>query len=404
MDPRRNPFSPGAGSRPPELAGREDILEDVAIALDRIRLGRHAQSTVLIGLRGVGKTVLLNEMRRNAEGEGILCVPIEAPEGQTLPAILVPALRTALLKLDRGQAAMTVAKRGLGALARFVRAFKLSYGELEASLDLGEVGVADNGDLDADLIDLIDVIGRAAAERATAIVLFVDELQYVPELQLGALITALHRARQNDRPIAMVAAGLPQLPGQMGRAKSYAERLFLFKSIGPLPDDAAAAAIVRPIEQEKCSVAPDALARILEVTRNYPYFLQEWGKQAWDAADDCPITLDDVDVAHPAAIAALDGSFFRVRFDRLTPAEKRYLRAMSELGPGPFSSTAIASVLGRSPSSFGPLRASLVAKGMIYTPEYGQTSFTVPLFDEFMRRAMPAFESSTSQSSESASS
>jgi len=249
MDPRRNPFAPGAGSRPPELAGREDILENVAIALDRIRAGRHAQSYVLIGLRGVGKTVLLNEMRRAAEGAGLQCVPIEAPEGQTLPAILVPALRTALLRLDRGQAAMTVAKRGLGALARFVKALKLNYGEIEASIDLGEVGVADNGDLDADLIDLIDIVGRAAAERRTAIVLFIDELQYVPERELAALITALHRARQNDRPITMVAAGLPQLPGQMGRAKSYAERLFLFTTIGPLTDAAAATAIVRPIER-----------------------------------------------------------------------------------------------------------------------------------------------------------
>jgi len=392
MDPRRNPFAPGAGSRPPELAGRADILEGVAIALDRIRAGRHAQSYILTGLRGVGKTVLLNEMRRAAEGAGLHCVPIEAPEGQTLPAILVPALRTALLKLDRGQAAVTVAKKGLGALARFVKAFKLSYGELEASINLGDIGVADNGDLDTDLIDLLDIVGRAAAERGTAMILFIDELQYVPERELGALITALHRARQNERPITIVAAGLPQLPGQMGRAKSYAERLFLFKTIGPLSDAAASAAIIRPIEDEDCSIAPDALARILEVTRNYPYFLQEWGKQAWDAAETCPITRADVDLAYPTAIAELDDSFFRVRFDRLTPAEKRYLRAMAELGAGPCSSTAIADVLGRKSSSFGPLRASLIGKGMIYTPGYGQTAFTVPLFDEFMRRAIPRQE------------
>lgn len=389
MDPRRNPFAPGAGSRPPELAGREAILESVSIALDRIRSGRHAQSSILMGLRGVGKTVLLNEIRRAAEGEGIQCVPIEAPEGQSLPAMLVPALRTALLKLDRGQAAMTVAKRGLGALARFVKAFKLSYGELEASLDLGEIGVADNGDLESDLIDLIDLVGAAAAERNTAVVLFIDELQYVPERELAALITALHRARQNERPITLVAAGLPQLAGQMGKAKSYAERLFLFTNIGPLNDDAATAAIVHPIQFEECSIEDDAVSKILAVTQGYPYFLQEWGKQCWDAADNCPITADDVDLAHPTAIAALDQSFFRVRFDRLTPSEKRYLRAMADLGEGPYSSTIIAEHLGRKPSSFGPVRASLVAKGMIYTPGYGQTAFTVPLFDAFMRRIMP---------------
>lgn len=392
MDPRRNPFAPGAGSRPPELAGRDAVLEGVSIALDRIRNGRHAQSTILIGLRGVGKTVLLNEMRRTAEGEGIVTVPIEAPEGQSLPAMLVPALRTALLKLDRGQAAMTLAKRGLGALARFVKAFKLSYGELEASIDLGEIGVADNGDLESDLIDLIDLAGAAAAERGTALVLFIDELQYVAERELAALITALHRARQNDRPITLVAAGLPQLAGQMGKAKSYAERLFLFTSVGPLEAEAATSALVHPIEAEECSIEPAAVAKILEVTQGYPYFLQEWGKQCWDAADRCLITAGDVDLAHPTAIAALDDSFFRVRFDRLTPSEKRYLRAMADLGEGPYNSTTIAEHLGRKPSSFGPIRASLVAKGMIYTPGYGQSAFTVPLFDAFMRRIMPSID------------
>ncbi len=367
-------------------------MEGVAIALDRIRNGRHAQSAILIGLRGVGKTVLLNEMRRAAEGEGIVTVPIEAPEGQSLPAMLVPALRTALLKLDRGQAAMTLAKRGLGALARFVKAFKLSYGELEASIDLGEIGIADNGDLESDLIDLIDLVGAAAGERGTSLVLFIDELQYVPERELAALITALHRARQNDRPITMVAAGLPQLAGQMGKAKSYAERLFLFTSIGPLDTTAATAAIVHPIEAEGCSIEPEAIARILEITRGYPYFLQEWGKQCWDTAERCPITAEDVEIANPTAISALDDSFFRVRFDRMTPSEKLYLRAMADLGEGPYNSTAIAEHLGRKPSSFGPVRASLVAKGMIYTPGYGQPAFTVPLFDAFMRRIMPSVQ------------
>lgn len=392
MDPRRNPFAPGAGSTPPELAGREATLNGVAIALDRIRNGRHAQSTILIGLRGVGKTVLLNRMRRAAEGEGMIAVPIEAPEGQSLPVMLVPALRSALLKLDRGQAAMTFAKRGLGALARFVKAFKLSYGELEASIDLGEVGIADNGDLESDLSDLINLCGAAAAERSTAMVMFIDELQYVPEHELAALITALHRARQNDQPITLVAAGLPQLAGQMGKAKSYAERLFLFTNIGPLNQADATSAIVHPIVAEDCSIEPEAVTKILQVTKGYPYFLQEWGKQCWDAADQCPITASDVDQAFPTAIAALDDSFFRVRFDRMTPSEKRYLRAMADLGEGPYSSTTIAEHMKRKPSSFGPVRASLIAKGMIYQPGYGETAFTVPLFDAFMRRIMPTME------------
>jgi len=367
-------------------------MEDVSIALHRIAHGRHAQSVILMGLRGVGKTVLLNELRRAAEGEGIVAVPIEAPEGQSLPSLIVPALRTALLRLDRGQAAMTLAKRGLGALARFVKAFKLSYGELEASLDLGEPGVADNGDLEADLIDLIDVAGAAAGERGTALVLFIDELQYVPERELAALITALHRARQNDRPITLVGAGLPQLAGQMGRAKSYAERLFVFAQIGPLPPDAARAALANPIRAEDCDITDDAVDQVLSVTRGYPYFLQEWGKQCWDAAASCPITAADVAIASPAAIAALDASFFRVRFDRLTPSEKRYLRGMAALGEGPYISSGIAEHLGKKPNAFGPVRASLIAKGMIYTPGYGETDFTVPLFDAFMRRAIPVEE------------
>jgi hypothetical protein len=216
----------------------------------------------------------------------------------------------------------------------------------------------------------------------------------VQERELAALITALHRARQNERPITLVAAGLPQLAGQMGKAKSYAERLFLFTSVGPLDDAAATSAIVHPIEAEACSIEPEAVTKILDVTRGYPYFLQEWGKQCWDAADRCPITAGDVDLAYPTAIAALDDSFFRVRFDRLTPSEKRYLRAMADLGEGPYNSTAIAEVLKRKPSSFGPVRASLVAKGMIYTPGYGQSAFTVPLFDAFMRRIMPTGQES----------
>jgi hypothetical protein len=389
MDPRRNPYAPGAGSKPPELAGRDAILERAAIALDRIRAGRHAQSPILIGLRGVGKTVLLNEIRRDAEGRGIATVPLEAPEGRSLPAMLVPALRTALLKLDRGQAAMTLAKRGLGALARFVKALKLSYGELEASFDLGEPGVADNGDLESDLIDLFDIAGAAAGERGTSLTLFIDELQYVSEEELAAVITALHRAGQNQRPITLVAAGLPQIVGLAGRAKSYAERLFLFEDIGPLDATSAATAIVRPAQSEGVAFTPNALAKIIDVTQGYPYFLQEWGKHSWESAPTSPITLHDVEIATPTAVSALDSSFFRVRFDRLTPAEKRYLRAMATLGAGPHPSGLIAETIGRKASSFGPVRATLIAKGMIYTPGYGQTAFTVPLFNEFMLRAMP---------------
>ena len=265
MDRRLNPYAPGAGNRPPELAGRDEVIESAAIAIDRIRTGLHAQSYIMVGLRGVGKTVLLNKIAQDAEGRGLATVVIEAPEGHSLPAMLVPALREALVRLDAGERALTMAKRALGTLARFVRAFKLGYGEIEASIDLGELGVADSGNLDHDLAGLLDTVGKAAAERGTAFVLSIDELQYVPEAELASLITALHRARQNDRPVTMIAAGLPQLVGQTGRAKSYAERLFLFEPIGPLDMVGAREALVLPATARKVTFEDAALDEIVTV-------------------------------------------------------------------------------------------------------------------------------------------
>jgi hypothetical protein len=222
--------------------------------------------------------------------------------------------------------------------------------------------------------------------------MFVDELQYVPEEQLAALITALHRASQRRLPLALVGAGLPQLRGRMGKAKSYAERLFDFPEVGPLSSAAGKIAIAKPAAAQKVKIEDAALGLILKKTHCYPYFLQEWGKHAWDTAAASPITRKDVDVASKSAIAALDESFFRVRFDRLTPAEKKYLRAMAELGPGPHRSGDIAENLKRDVTKLGPTRNQLIAKGMIWSPNHGDTAFTVPLFDEFMRRVMPGRE------------
>ena len=390
MDPRRNPFAPGAGTPPPELAGRDALLERNAVAIDRIRMGRAARPAILYGLRGVGKTVLLSSMRDAAEGEGMTIVAIEAPENRSLPGILVPALRAALLRLDRMRQASAGVKRALRALAGFAK-LKVKYDDLEVALDFEpEPGLADSGDLEADLADLIVAVGEAAGERGSAVVLVIDELQYVPEEQLAALISALHRASQKQLPITMLAAGLPQLLGQMGRAKSYAERLFEFVNVGPLEGDAARDAIRLPIEREEEQIAPDALDAIVAQTQGYPYFLQEWGKHSWDAAVASPISAADVDAATVSALAELDASFFRVRFDRLTPAEKRYLRAMAGIGPGPHRSGDVADALGVKVSSVAPTRNSLIAKGMLYSPAHGDTAFTVPLFDAFMRRVMPA--------------
>jgi len=390
MDPIKNPYAPGAGTQPPELAGRDELRKTIRITLERIRSGRPAKSVLMIGLRGVGKTVLLDRMHEDAEASGIHGIRVEAPEGRSLPAILAPQLRLALLRLSRIAKAKALAHRALRGLAGFARALKVKYQDIEVGVDLDpEPGLADNGDLEHDLQALLEVAGLAAKEAGTALVMFVDELQYVREEELAALITALHRAAQRGLPVVLVGAGLPQLPGRMGRAKSYAERLFDFPLVGPLSAEAARVAIVKPANEQGVEVTEDALKRIFRATHGYPYFLQEWGKHAWEAAAGSPITARDVKSASVAAVAALDESFFRVRFDRLTPLEKRYLRAMAELGPGPHRSGDIAAQLGKEVTSLGPTRSQLIAKGMVWSPSHGGTAFTVPLFDEFMKRIMP---------------
>jgi len=390
MDPRQNPYAPGAGAPPPELAGRNALIEQAEIALDRIRSGRYAKSLILVGLRGVGKTVLLNRIQQDAEAAGIQGVRIEAPEGRSLPGTLAPALRSALIKIDRTKATSAAVKKAFTALAGFVGAMKLKYGDVELGVDVeSEKGLADTGDLDVDLTELLIATGEAARERNTAIAVFIDELQYLEEDQLASLITALHRCAQQQLPITLLGAGLPQIVGQTGRAKSYAERLFEFPEIGPLDDDAARLALSAPAEKEGVQFTDEALDEILSKTQGYPYFIQEWGKHAWSVAAATPITLADVVQATEQATADLDASFFRVRFDRLTPAEKNYLRAMASLGPGPHRSGDIADKLSRKVNSLGPTRSSLIAKGMVYSPEHGDTAFTVPLFDQFMKRMMP---------------
>jgi hypothetical protein len=392
MDPRTNPYSPGAGTPPPELAGRDGIIERAAIALDRIRAGRAARSLILYGLRGVGKTVLLNRIRIDAEARAIVTVRMEAPEERSLPALLAPALRAALLRLNRLEAVRAGAHKALRALAGFVGAMKVKYRDIEVALDAEpEKGLADSGDLNTDLSELMLAAGHAAAARKTAIVLFIDEMQYVAEDELAALITALHGANQAQLPLTLVAAGLPQLLGQTGRAKSYAERLFEFVSIDRLDKEAAKAALCVPAEKESVRFAPKAITVILEQTQCYPYFLQEWGKHSWNVAAASPISGSAAAEATEQALAELDSSFFRVRFDRLTPSEKRYMRAMAELGPGPHRSGDVAELLEKKVTTVAPTRNSLIAKGMIYSPSHGDTAFTVPLFDGFMKRIMPRF-------------
>jgi len=390
MNPIVNPFAPGAGSPPPELAGRDELRRDVEVRLKRIQAGRPAKSILLVGLRGVGKTVLLDQMKRDAEHYGTQTIRIEAPENRSLPALLAPQIRLALIGLSKTEAAKEFAIRGLRALAGFAGKLKLTYKDIEVGFDYApEAGLADNGDLEGDLTALLQQVGVAARAAKSSAVLFIDELQYVKEAQMAALISALHRCAQEKLPVTVVGAGLPQLRGRMGEAKSYAERLFDFPEIGPLNDADAREALVKPVQNEGVEFQESAVNLILRKTGGYPYFLQEWGKHTWDVAPRSPITEQDVVNASDVAIAALDESFFRVRFDRLTPAEKRYLRAMADLGPGPHRSGDIAEGLGRDVRSLGPTRAGLILKGMIWSPTHGDTAFTVPLFDAFMKRIMP---------------
>ena len=390
MDPRTNPYAPGAGTPPPELAGRDQVIERASIALERIRKGKAARSLILYGLRGVGKTVLLNRIRLDAEAQHITTVRMEAPEERSLPALLAPALRSALVRLDRIASAKAGAAKALSALAGFVSAMKIKYSDIEVGIDVkAKKGLADSGDLDSDLSELICSVGKAGVDGKTAVALFIDELQYVKEKELASLITALHSANQAELPITLVAAGLPQLLGQAGRAKSYAERLFEFVSIDKLEPGAAADALRIPAKKEKVEFRHGAIQSILGQTHCYPYFLQEWGKHAWNVAKGSPITAADANAATDLALAELDASFFRVRFDRLTPSEKRYMRAMAELGPGPHRSGDVADLLTKKVTTVAPTRNVLIDKGMIYSPSHGDTAFTVPLFDSFMKRTMP---------------
>jgi hypothetical protein len=395
MDPVRNPFAPGAGNPPPELAGRHQFIEQAEVVLARAEQGRHAKSFMLVGLRGVGKTVLLNRILQTAEDRKLRAHLIEAPEDKSLPELLLPVLRKILLGLDSAGAMNAVVKRSLRIAAGFAKSLKLKHGDIEFGLDIDpERGIADSGDLDNDLPDMLVALGEAAKARGTAVVLLIDELQYIKEAELSALVMGLHKASQRQLPVVLFAAGLPQLVGNMGRAKSYAERLFEFPEIGPLAHDDAVTAISEPVSQAGEAITPEAIEAIIAATQGYPFFLQAWAYHSWNEAEASPITKGNVDAAHVKVVQNLDGSFFRVRFDRLTPAEKRYLRAMSEIGPGPHRSGDIAACLGVAVTSVAPVRGSLIRKGMIYAPSHGDTAFTVPLFDEFMKRQMPVFEKS----------
>ncbi len=390
MNPLSNPFSPGAGSQPPELAGRGELLRKVEVLLARVKAGRSEQSMFMVGLRGVGKTVLLNRVREMAQLQGYQALLIEAHESKPLPLLLLPPLRQTLFALDRMQNVSQKVKRGLRVLRSFIGAVKVKLGDAEFGLDIDpETGSADSGDLEADLAELFVAVGEAAADRGTAVAIIVDELQYMTEVEMSALIMAIHKVSQRSLPLVLIGAGLPQLVGLAGKSKSYAERLFTYPEVGALSLEDASLALQGPVATQGVAFTPEALAEVFRVTQGYPYFLQEWGYQSWNLAQQSPIDLALIQQTTVASTARLDQSFFRVRFDRLTPREKDYLSALAELGTGNQRSGGVAERLGVKVQTIAPLRSSLIKKGMIYSPAHGDTAFTVPLFDQFMLRTMP---------------
>lgn len=385
MDPYRNPFAPGAGSRPPELAGRDAILEAARISCGRAVKGRSARSIMLLGLRGTGKTVLLNEVGRIAEQEDLLVSKVEAPEGESLARLIYPEMRKVMRSLSGVAAAKHIATRGLQGLRNFASIFKIEVAGVEVGVE-PEPGLADTGDLQYDLPDLFTLIGKAAQAAGKGWILLIDEVQYLSEADLSALIVALHRMSQEGLPVLLVGAGLPQIARLAGEAKSYAERLFQYPAVGALDPDSAKLAVEKPILEEEASISPEALQTIAERTKGYPFFLQEWASVAWNNAEGPEITFADADRSYAETLALLDEGFFRVRIDRLTKAEVQFVKAMASLGDGPYAMADIAKAMDRSQKSLGPVRASTITKGMIYSTDHGYLDFSVPLFAEFMRR------------------
>lgn len=385
MDPVRNPFAPGAGSRPPELAGRDDVLESAQTALLRVLSGKSAQSQMLLGLRGVGKTVLLNKIEEIAEEAGYLTSFIEAPEDRSLVELLYPKIHQVLRKLSLIEKAKAATLNAMRALRSFASAFKVSVGDFDLSVD-PEPGLADSGNLEIDVTDLFLEIGRAAQAAGRGWAVFIDEVQYLKPEELAALIVAIHRINQKGLPVLLFGAGLPQIAAIAGDAKSYAERLFIYPKIDALPPEAAERAIREPISDEGEEIDGELLDTVVSQTQGYPYFLQEWGYQLWNEAVASPVTLECLERAKSAALKRLDEGFFKVRFDRLTPKEREYVIAMAQLGVGPYRSSDVADALGEKVQSLGPRRATIIAKGMIYSPAHGDIAFTVPMFEAYLER------------------
>jgi len=393
MKAERNPYTPNAGAVPPVIAGREDLEKRFSVLLSRVLNGRSEQSMIVTGLRGVGKTVLLEQFRKVAEAQNWVVIDreINKHEEDDFRRSLTGWMHSALLRLSPKERWSERLKTALGVL----RSFSLSVdpeGRLSGGIDVEiQHGYADQGVLQQDVTDLFVAVGEAAKEHKRGIILLLDEIQFLTPAQLEAIIAGLHKTIQRGFPVTLVGAGLPQIPELAGDAKSYAERLFVFPQIGNLTPDQARLALEEPAREEGVTWTGPALDLAIAQTEGYPYFLQELGYAAWQVAHDNVITEDDVRQALPVYESKLDSSFFRVRLDRATELQRAYLRVMASLGSEPQKAADVAAIMGRTSSQVAPARAELVNMGLLYTPQHGYAAFTVPQFDRFMKRAMPTF-------------
>ena len=390
MDPRLNPYTPGAGVRPPALVGRDRELESFGLLLERLKRGRPERSFLITGLRGVGKTVLLGAFAEQArlaawasiEGE----ISSESPFGPRM-ALLV---RRALLEIAPRDRWRQRLRRAAGVL----RSFSISVstdGSVTGSVDVDPIeGLADSGELGEDLSDLFVAVGEAAREHESGVVFLLDEIQFLERGELEALIRALHRVSQRQLPLALAGAGLPNVARLAGEAKSYAERLFTFPVLGPLPVEDAREALIRPAAAFDVTYDRRAVEAVMAFAEGYPYFIQEYGDVLWDHAAGPEVTAVEAVEAQALVEARLDSNFFRVRIERASEQEVGYMRAMAELGPEPQTAAAVAAVLHRRSEQLGKVRTRLIEKGLLYAPAYGRAAFTVPQFDRFLRRSYPS--------------
>ncbi|NDK31168.1 ATP-binding protein [Nesterenkonia haasae] len=394
MDPVLNPYTPNAGAEPEAMVGRDDQLASFEVLLRRLARRRTEQSMIITGLRGVGKTVLLNQFERKAKSEGWVVIELEATKSDeaSFRVELGPLFHSALLELSprkRWSERMSHA-------ASVIKSFTMTAqpdGGLAFGLDVEAAeGLADHGVLSRDLTDMFVAVGEATRDKEIGLVLLIDEVQFLGRQQLEAVISALHKTVQRKLPITMVGAGLPQIAELAGDAKSYAERLFKFPEIANFNEADAKEALARPAADEGVEFEDAALDEAVRITEGYPYFIQELGYAVWSIAENGRITKQDITDAIPAYTSKLDTSFFRVRLDRCTELQRSYLRAMADLGPGPQKAIDVAERMNRTSQNQGPTRAELISMGLLYTPTHGFASFTVPQFDAYMLRAVPKLE------------